>query len=62
MKDYEQSYHPTEATTDQTILLVHNQIMWEKRSLLYDMARQTCMCFWTVVYLEQCLRDAQNLS
>ena len=33
MKEYEQSCRPTEATTDQNIELVHNLIMWERRSL-----------------------------
>ena len=49
MEDYE--WHPKEATTDETVELVHSLIMFDRRRSLHDIAGQIGISFGAVQYI-----------
>ena len=62
LKDYELSECPKKATTDENVELVHSLIICDRRRSLHDIGRQIGMFWGSSVYLEQYLRDFQDLS
>ena len=48
VEDYEWSWSPKEATTDENIEFVHSLIMCDRRRRLCDIAKQTGINFWAV--------------
>ena len=59
MEDYERSWLPKEATTDDNVELVHRLIMCDRRLSLRDKARQRGLMFGIV---QSILTDILGLS
>ena len=60
VEDYEQSWRPKGATSDENIELVHRVIMYDRRRSLRDIARQIGASFGADSILNN--RDVQDLS
>ena len=60
MEDYEQSWCPKGATSDENIELVHRVIVYDRRRSLHDIARQIGLSFGAESILTN--RVVQGLS